>query len=177
MGLARTLGAFMAAAQLTLPDRRAMALFDLSETGFWRSFQALLWYVGALAAANFVTAGSTADTAHVVADAAFDVVNFLAFPLLMIPVSRSLGIGDRYVPLVVATNWASALAAIAVSLLAMGPALPQLIWDLTVLALLLYRWNTIRIAAGTGGLMAAGLAALDVVATLILYQLRTLVGG
>lgn len=176
MALPRTLAAFVAAAQLTLPDRRALALFDLSEAGFWHSFQALPWYVGALALTTLLGAPQVA-LSDVVLDALFDVVDFLAFPLLMIPVTRSLGLGEVYAPLVVATNWATALSAVLIGSLALGPALPNLVWDAVVIGLLAYQWNAIRIAMGTGGLMAAGVTILGVVLTLILHQAQDFVTG
>lgn len=184
MGWSRTLTAFLAAAQLALPDRRAMALLDLSEPGFWHSFQALFWHVGALALATAFGAPPPEATglpvtaaSQIVVDALFDTADFLAFPLLMIPVTRSLGLGTGYAALVIATNWASALAAILVSTVALGPPMPQLVWDLVVVGLLAYQWNAIRIALGVGGLMAAGITALGVVLTLLLHQVQTLATG
>jgi hypothetical protein len=105
--------------------QEALKAFDCSESGFWHSFGAIVLtlpaYVVALAAERHrlglalpgrslvddgVLAGLTA-LAHVAA--------FLALPVAMIFVARSLGLSKRYVPFVIVTNWVSVVAATVLS--------------------------------------------------------------
>jgi hypothetical protein len=95
-----------------------MREFDVSQRGFLRSFSAILLTLPAFV----VLAQSMAPRSGVGAQAVFladplatvlvalaQIGMFLAGALLMIPVARRLGLTDRYVPFVVAANWAAAV--------------------------------------------------------------------
>lgn len=92
--------------------------FDVSQRGFLRSFSAILltlpaFVVLAQAMAHRAGLGPQpvlfADPLTTVLAAFAHVGMFLASALMMIPVARRLGLTDRYVPFVVAANWAAAV--------------------------------------------------------------------
>jgi hypothetical protein len=112
---------------LDLLNRRVEGLraFDMSERGFWRSFAAI-WitlpaYVTSLAMERMHLGILTADqplfgnVALNVGVALAHVAGFLALPVAMIWIARSLRLTDRYVPFVIVTNWISAAGLLVLS--------------------------------------------------------------
>ena len=113
---------------LDLLNRRVEGLraFDMSERGFWRSFAAI-WitlpaYVVSLALERMhlgiLKAGQPLFS-NVVLDlgvALAHIASFLALPVAMIWLARSLRLTDRYVPFVIVTNWISAAGLLVLSI-------------------------------------------------------------
>jgi hypothetical protein len=103
------------------------------------------------------------------------VLDVVTFPLLAIPLTRFLGLGARYVPLIVATNWASlpqAGAFLAATVL--GVVAPPWRGGLllaVLLATLAYQWFVIRTALGTSAGNAAAFVVLDLIAMEVLNRL------
>jgi hypothetical protein len=92
--------------------------FDISLHGFLRSFSAILLTLPAFVVLTQAMGHRTgadphpvllSDPAVTVMAALAHVGMFLAAALTMIPVARRLGLTDRYVPFVVAANWAAAV--------------------------------------------------------------------
>jgi hypothetical protein len=113
---------------MRLLNRRMDGLnaFDMSERGFWHSFAAI-WltlpaFIVALALerqrlGRLGSGSPLLEIDWLTFVVAFGhVATFLALPLGMIAVTRRLGLGERYVPFVVVTNWILALALTALSL-------------------------------------------------------------
>lgn len=111
--------------RLFLWDEKGLDDFDLSIEGFWKSFFGPLAMAPIIAfiavgsfrlqqdvyAARGMAEAQMALTGSASEQVAETIVAFLAgialFPLLMIPVSRLIGLGHRYIPFIVAQNWAT----------------------------------------------------------------------
>lgn len=161
-------------------DTRGMELFDLSVEGFFRSF------VAALVAApvylllildRYQTTGMPAALGSVAAvEAVGYALGWIAFPLLAVLLTRLLGLGHRYVPLIVAGNWAAVLQVtfFLVALLLAGllpPPMRALILFAATVLVLVYQWFVMRTALQTTGGTAAGLLAVNVLLDTILSLL------
>lgn len=152
-------------------DTAAMARFDLSVEGFWKSFAAMLVVAPAYVLVlldQFRFTGWPEDgwgTAR--AELVAFVVGWLAFPLAAIPLTRLLGLSGRYVPLIVANNWSAVIqVALYTAVVALGSILPgelrmTALFTATIMVLA-YQWLVIRTALATTGLTAFGLMVIDV---------------
>jgi hypothetical protein len=175
-------------------DRTAIADFDQSYEGFFRSFYGILLcapiYAVILIAERRLAADPNAELSELTLarlpppslalyalEALTYLVSWLAFPLAMILMVRLLGATRRYVPLIVAYNWSSCILLAAM-------ALPWLLYlsgvvSVTGVAALyaavwtfgfIYRWIVAREGLQTSGLTAAGIAIFDyLLGLLILY--------
>lgn len=102
--------AFYGVWRLLILDRRGMDWFNLSVTGFWRSF--LAGVIVAPAYFATITVGDQGDVAPdglMVMRALQYLAGWIAFPLVMIAVASLMGWTDRYVSYVVAYNWSSVI--------------------------------------------------------------------
>lgn len=165
------------AALLARLDRSGMDRFDLSVDGFWRSFMAAL-----VAAPPYLVLLADRyereETGPHIGNVLFiEVISYalgwIAFPLVAVFLARMLGLGSRYIALVVANNWAAVLqvSLVALSVIAAGflPESQQGPLTLTaILAALAYQWFVIRTALQASGLIALGLVVLDVLMSLML---------
>jgi hypothetical protein len=103
--------------------REGLARLDLSIEGFWRSFGAIVLLIPFAALALLSqqrmveAAGDAVDTPGDLSGGGIGVeaVAFLAdwviFPLVFAALARPLGLGDRYVPFIVARNWSAVILA------------------------------------------------------------------
>ncbi|MEP1515548.1 MAG: transporter [Nitratireductor sp.] len=115
MSSAQDIQTYMTGAwRLMMGKPEAIRLFDLSADGFWNSFYAIVVAVPALTVGWASFAGDFA----VGAGGRFGIVFLLGvidlatwvLPLIVLAlVAKPLGVGDRFVPYVVASNWGSAL--------------------------------------------------------------------
>ena len=90
---------------------------DLSLEGFWRSFAAIV-LLAPFAVLAFISqqrlaaaAGEDPATGGIGLEAVALLVDWLAFPLVFAILARPLGVGGRYVPFIVARNWAAVIIA------------------------------------------------------------------
>ncbi|MBI1328777.1 MAG: hypothetical protein GC166_02610 [Alphaproteobacteria bacterium] len=164
-----------------------MAQFDTTYEGFFRSFWAMavaaplmpLIVIGERAMATSAAAMKAIPDAagplpltagYLTFEVASFVLGWLVFPLAMIPIARMLGIGQRYVPYVVAYNWGACigigLSAIT-SLMFLSGLVPMEVLSFIFLGILIfslaYLWRIAHIALQIGGVMAAGIVLLDIV--------------
>ena len=174
---------------LELLNRRVEGLkaFDLSETGFWRSFAAI-WltipaYVVSLAFER-MRLGLAGPNGHLLDHLGLDlavalahVASFVALPLAMIWIARRLRLTERYVPFVIVTNWITVVGQLALSvpamLLLMGWATPALasIFSLAFAVIILrLQWFGTKAALGLSSLPAFGIVLFGI-------ALNSLVGG
>jgi hypothetical protein len=147
-----------AAWRLLHGERGAVAWFDASITGFWRSFAAAIVAAPAFAA---LVALSTLDQTEVnwpavtLVQAVAYVMDWFAFPLAALYVCDVLGKGDRYLRLIVALNWARVIesALILPGAVVAGLA-PQGVLGFVPIAIFLavmaYHWFVIRVALDGG---------------------------
>ena len=104
---------------------------------------------------------------------------WIAFPIAAVFLSRLLGLGGRYVPLIVAANWSSVLQITLYALVVLaGLALPRGLRTLllfgTTVAVLVYQWFVIRSALRTSSGIAFALVVIDVLLSMAVS--RTLDG-
>lgn len=156
----------------------AMALFDLTADGFFRSFAAML--VAAPAYALIVLGRISAEGSAValplalLVEAIGYVAGWLAFPVAAGLVLHGLGQGRRLVPLVVAGNWAAVLqvgfvlVALLLAALLPGPT-GAAVTTTATLAALAYQWLVVRTALEAPGSVAAGFVLLDIVVSLLVH--------
>lgn len=152
-------------------DVRGMELLDLSVEGFFRSFVAAvvaapLYLV--LLVDRYRSVGMPTGLGSIVSSEALGyLLGWIAFPLAAVPLTRLLGLGNRYVPLIVAGNWATVIqAGLFVVALLLSGLLPvpvrSVLLLVATLALLVYQWFVIRTALETTGGTAAGVLAVSV---------------
>src|SRR5438477_10642695 len=98
------------ALKLARGDPSGLGFFDTSVDGFWRSFRAgvicypffLILLVFRVSAAHWAASGM----AHIViVETIGYVISWVAFPLLVLPLTRYLGRENRFIPFIVAYNW------------------------------------------------------------------------
>lgn len=101
----------------------ALARFDVSLEGFWRSFAAILlvlpcFAVSVMAEGRIEIAGLPAEFADAFPWLGFVAVrtlalglDWMALPVVLALLARRLGLAARYVPFIVARNWASPVVA------------------------------------------------------------------
>lgn len=184
-----------AAGRLFLFDAGAMRLFTMSIGGFWRSFLA-----AAIAAPVFVVivilqdgllranAKTPTDIPPLGPRLALELLSYplswVLFPLAMIGLVRLLKITDRYVPYIIAYNWANVI----VVLLGLVPLLLYMTGlldpraGLAAMAVLrivimVYLWFIARTALGVPGFTAAGLVAIDVLLSILMEGLLDRASG
>lgn len=152
-------------------DARGLDRFDLSIEGFWASFAAALVaapaYALILAEQYAVTGWPQGLLGTLIAEAIAYGGGWIAFPVAAIFLTRLLGLGTRYIPLIVALNWAAVLqialyAALVIVTLLLPADLRTLLLFLATIAVLVYQWFVIRTALRTTGTTAFGLVVIDV---------------
>ena len=102
------------ALRLAVGDRSGLKFFDASIDGFWRSFRAgLICYPLYLLLVSFrVTAAQWEMSGFapvLFVETIAYVISWVAYPLLILPVSRQLGREDRFLSFMVAYNWSQIL--------------------------------------------------------------------
>ncbi len=160
-------------------DRRAILDLDVSYDGFWRSFQViflLLPVIGVLILSEReflirqlpVVEETFPSGAFVVSRLFGAGLDWIAFPIVLALLARPLEIGRRYVPIVVALNWAALVAAVPIVvphlLVLLGLAGEEFAALLNLVALgvvLRYQYMVVKIAANAQPPLAIGLVALD----------------
>ena len=124
--------ALTGALRLARGDRGALACFDATEDGFWRSFRAaVLCYPMFLLLLVFPVEIGTADEGHswsyFIVETIRFVIAWTAFPLIVLPLAGWLGRGDRFLLFMTVYNWCQVpqtVAFTAVTLLGAVGALP-----------------------------------------------------
>lgn len=157
-------------------DPGAMASFDLSFEGFLRSFSAALL---AFPAYLVLVLRGLSDEPPALAfplllliETAGYLVGWLAFPFAAALVLRAMRETRRFVPLVVANNWAALLqihfllAAVLVAAV-LPPATGAALATAATLTALAYQWLVVKTALDAPGQVAAGFVFLDVVVSVL----------
>lgn len=156
-------------------DSAAMAWFDRSAEGVWRSFwAAAIAYPGfvillALNTSPIEWAAHGAVRILLVESIGY-IVSWAAFPLIILPFCRWLERDEQSLPFITAYNWSQILQ-IAVSLAVAGliaanilPPIVAVVLELVATAaLLVYEWFIARTALDAGGVAATVVVLFDVV--------------
>ena len=155
-------------------DSGAMALFDRSVEGFWKSFYAAVlvapgYLILVMIHLSNMEPGSGPLRILVIQSLAY-VISWIAFPLVMYYVAEGIGRGSDYIAFIVAFNWAKVVQMgiyLPVSLLAVSDMMPAetagFLTVLTSILILAYEWFITRTALGVTGLGAAGIVVLDLI--------------
>jgi hypothetical protein len=154
--------------------------FDMSERGFWRSFAAI-WltlpaYVVSLAFERLRLGLIQPDRTLLdslwidLVVALGHVAGFVALPVAMVWIARSVRLTDRYVPFVIVTNWINVLGLLVLSvpamLLLLGWATPSLasLFGLAFSVIILrLQWFATKASLDLSGLAAFAVVLLGLV--------------
>ncbi len=161
------------ALRLAVGDRRGLGFFDASIEGFWRSFRAgLICYPFYLLLVSFRVPDaqweiSGAAPILIVETIAY-VISWVGFPLLILPVSRHLGRGDRFLAFMVVYNW-SQIPQTALFVLVgldsasglLPPSGAHFAGLLAAIAALVYEWYIARVALAVTGTQATLVIIID----------------
>ncbi len=154
--------ALSGAVRLARMDPGGLGHFDTTIEGFWRSF-----YAAVVAAPAYVLLIVLKASLHpvgagpvrwVLVDATAYVIEWTAYPLAMVYISRWLACSDNYFRYIVARNWAMVIGLAfflpVAAIVAINPALAWLL-VLATLAVLVYQWYVARTALKITGAEAA----------------------
>ena len=171
------------ALRLARGDPRGLGFFDTSIDGFWRSFRAaaicypffLILLASRVSAAHWEASGMPRI---VIVETIGYVISWVAFPLLMLPLSRWLGREDRFLAFMVAYNWSqlpqTALFVVLAANSAAGllpHALAQFADFAAAVAVLLYEWYIARVALAVSASQAVPVVLLDLVLGSVLSRI------
>ena len=157
--------------------------FAQSEDGFWRSFSAIIIIAPLYLYATTVQIelpgeqGPVASPSLAAAMVAL-LLQWIGWPLAMVPIARLAGLQHGYARYIIAYNWSSVLVvAVMVPPLMMldvgliGPGFAALLAFVLTIAALYYRWYVALTAFATTGIVAASLVVADVVLSLLINTL------
>jgi hypothetical protein len=165
--------------RLARGDRGALGCFDTSIEGFWRSFRAaLICYPLYLLLLSFRVTEAKAEASGllriVVVETIAFVIAWVAFPLLIMQITRWIGREGYFLRFMVAYNWAQVPQTslfVVIALVGAGGLLSsgliQLVELVAALAVLAYLWFIARVGLG----VASGAAALIVLVDVLLGSL------
>lgn len=165
--------------RLARRDPRGLEYFDASIQGYWRSFWAAVLLAPAFVALDMASQvfGTEPGARQILVQAISYVIDWTAFPLIMILVADNLDRWHQYMRYIVAYNWSSVvqmailLPAAFVALLAPSHGSFMILQALTIV-LLVYRAYVAHISLGVGLPTAGGIVLLDV----LLAQLIKVIG-
>jgi hypothetical protein len=158
--------------------------FNQSESGFWRSFSAILMIAPLYLYGTTVPVDLPKDAAlespSLAAALAGLVLQWVGWPLAMVLVARFAGLQRWYARYVIAYNWSSVLVIalmmpplILLDLGLVGPELAVLVSFVLLMISLYYRWFIARTALETTGIIAMALVVGDFVLSLAVTRLVT----
>jgi len=168
--------ALVGSVRLAKGDRGGLACFDRSLDGFWRSFlAAFLSYPFYLVLLTMRVSLAEWDAAGgvriIVIETIGYVIAWVAFPLVMLPVTRWIGREHRFFDFLVPYNWCQLPQSVLFVLVGLesesgilGDPAAQAIEVAAAIAVLVYEWYIARVALETTG----GGAMLVVVVDLVL---------
>lgn len=158
--------------------------FDASVTGYWRSFWAAVLVAPAFLVLELITGGLgeapglRAGVAQLIAY----VIAWVAFPLVMVFISESLGKWPNYLRFIVAYNWSAVVQfaillpiAVLAELVPSGPTI-LLVQGVTII-LLVYRAYIAHVALEVGFGTSAGIVLLDVLLSGLVATIADRLGG
>ena len=170
-----------AAWNLFLDKPDAINGFDLSESGFWRSFRAIVLAAPLFALAVIVQARLFGET---VGDAGFWLVNalrlgldWITFPILLAIAAKPLGLAHRYGTFIIARNWGAVLAyalaaaASALTFLGLGAIFGSLLIIAAILVSFYYGFVVARRGLDIRPGFAIGMVVADTIISLTLSEM------
>ena len=161
--------------RLAIGDRGGLACFDRSLDGFWRSFRAAVicypLYLVLLAMRITLAEWERSGGWHIVTVETIGyVIAWVAFPLLMLNVTRVIGRAHRYFDFMVPYNWCQVPQSVLLVLVGiesetgiLGARAGETIDLIAAFATLVYEWYIARVALETTGSTAAFVVLVDLV--------------
>ena len=152
-------------------DADGMNWFNLTIDGFWRSFFAAVPvapFFALLVYFDFKRQTGPIDVGHeIIVTIMVYGIGWAIVPLIMIPLTKLLGLSRGFVPMMVAYNWVT-LPQIVIQVLAALPGASGLISEelsgtvlfAAVIYILVFEWFVIRTALQTTALTAVGITVL-----------------
>ncbi|MBC7905615.1 MAG: hypothetical protein H7Y60_02570 [Rhodospirillaceae bacterium] len=164
--------------KLARRDPSGLAWFDASPTGYWRSFWAAVVVAPAFLVLDLITGGFGEDAGlrQIMIQIIAYVIDWVAFPLVMIVVADSLDKWPNYMRYIVAYNWSAVVqmsVLLPVAVLAVLFPAPQtmMLAQVVTIILLVYRAYVAHTALGVGFATAGGVVLLDVLLAGVLKAL------
>ena len=161
--------------RLAIGDRGGLACFDRTLDGFWRSFRAAVicypLYLVLLAMRITLAEWERSGGWHIVTVETIGyVIAWVAFPLLMLNVTRVIGRAHRFFDFMVPYNWCQVPQSVLLVLVGiesetgiLGAQAGETIDLVAAFATLVYEWYIARIALETTGSAAAFVVLVDLV--------------
>lgn len=153
-------------------DARGMQHFDVSLSGFWRSFFALVLVLpfGLYSLMQSYPETEASRTWVILVVAIHQVVDWISFPLVMVPIARRMGLSHTYIPFIIASNWSTVIQSALFFLLSVVVqinVLPLLALQMITLVILVYAFMyqvfVARMALTASALLAVAVTLLDFV--------------
>lgn len=168
------------AARLARADPAGAHLFGTDAMAFWTSFWAAAIVLPSYGLLVLLTGGEALQTIEpgrfFALEAVTYIIGWVLFPLLIAPFCDAIGRSGRWVPYIVAHNWASVLQAnaflFATALAATGllpDAVNALVLVTTTALVLLYQWFVARVVLDTSPAAAAMAVAIDIMTALMVF--------
>ena len=154
---------------------------DLSLEGFWRSFAAIVLLapfalLALISQQRLAEAAGEGPAGGLGLEAVALVVDWFAFPLVFAALARPLGLGARYVPFIVARNWASVLIAAMVAVVhaahvvgLVPPQFAQFLLFAAIVVALHFSYMIARTALGVPMGLAAPIVVLDLLISITVW--------
>ena len=170
------------ALKLARGDASGLGFFDTSIDGFWRSFRAaLICYPLFLMLLAFrVSAAHWSESGVpriVIVETIGYVISWVAFPLLILPLTRWLGREHRFLAFMVAYNWSqipqTVLFVIVGADAATGlfpPDVAHIVDFIAAIAVLVYEWYIARVALMVTAAQAVPVVLIDLVIGAVLSR-------
>jgi hypothetical protein len=165
--------AFTGALRLARGDRAGLACFDRSLDGFWRSFRAAaitypLYLVLLTMRVSVVEWQRSGGWQIVIVETIGYVIAWVAFPLIMLAVTRRIGRAHRFFDFMVPYNWCQVPQSALFVLVGVGtesrilsPGAGQSLDIVAAVATLIYEWYIARVALETTGSTAIFVVLVD----------------
>lgn len=160
-------------------DVGGMDYFRNTPGAFWRSFKVALiiapFYAGLLAMRYAMGEVATPPLRFIAIESIAYAIAWLAFPVIIDPLCRAMGKGDKYIRFIVAYNWAGLLQNmlyLPLAMLSVSGALPQgsggFLGLIVLLVIMTYTWFIARTALEISSGHAVGIVAIDFTLSLLI---------
>lgn len=174
-----TLNALYGIYRLALLDRGGIKFFRNTTGAFWRSFRVALYiapfYAGLLAVRYGMGEVSTPPLRFMAVETISYAIAWLAFPVIVEPLSRAMGKGQKYIRFIIAYNWTGLLQNILYLPLAMlsvttvlPPGAGSFLGLIVLLVIMGYTWFIARTALEISSAQASALVAIDFTLSLLI---------
>ncbi|MBV9014912.1 MAG: hypothetical protein JO213_20945 [Alphaproteobacteria bacterium] len=171
------------ALKLARGDASGLGFFDTSIDGFWRSFRAaLICYPLFLILLAFRVSAAHWETSGVprivIVETIGYVISWVAFPLLVLPLTRWLGREHRFLAFMVAYNWSQIPQTVLFVIVGADAAaglfsanVAQVVDFAAAIAVLVYEWYIARVALMVTAAQAVPVVLLDLVLGAVLGRI------